>query len=177
MIISQSKILFLLIASAIACNTAMAQKMKDAPNSAEVVALRGNVAAAYGNTATKPSAAAVAPPEKKRTLAEQSDFLVGAYGYTLLPKGAVTHTGKAVQVSATQPTSGQLMDWDSFYRKHRGGLRLVPITNDQWTGTAPLDSLKPTLEAAAKSGLTTVISLNGYPVGLPKIQTLLPETK
>lgn len=171
-----------LIPAALACSLlssafAAAEGVREAPSAADIAALRGDVASSYGNSKTSEKSGVVTAAKKRASLSERSEFLIGAYGYTILPKGAVTHTGKAVQLSASQPGTGKLMDWDSFYRKHRGVLRLIPITDSQWTGKAPLESLKPTLDSAAESGLTALISLNGYPVGLPQIQTLLEPSK
>lgn len=170
------KIHLLAVVACFAPVVASGKEVREAPSAEAVTAARGNIAASYGNSKTAKKGAPVEVVTKRPTLADQSDYLVGAYGYTILPKGAVTYTGSAVKLSATQPTTGKLMNWDSFYRKHRAGLRLVAITDSQWTGTAPLDSLKPALDAASKSNITTLISLNGYPVGLPKIKSLLLPT-
>jgi hypothetical protein len=168
---------FVLVGSALVGVPALAQEVVETASPEEVMARRANAKAAFGKAGTVVPDKPIAISEDRPTLFEQSDFLVGVHGYTILPKGAVISVGKSVQLVSSQPRSGKLLDWNSFVRSHRGGLRLIPISDGQWTGTDPLDSLKPTLEAASESGLTCLLSLNGQPVSIPGIQELLSPEK
>lgn len=104
--------------------------------------------------------------EQKVSLLNDSHFLVGHYGYTLVPKGAVFSSTKAISLVKNSPDEGKLMRWGDFHRKHRSGLRLIKITNGQWTGEASLDPVREVIAKAVSSGQTVVTSLNGFPVSI-----------
>lgn len=115
--------------------------------------------------------------ERKPSLLADSCFLIGYHGYTLVPKGAVFSTGKAVQLASYAPVKGKLMNWEAFHRKHRSGLRLVQITDAQWTGEGSLDEVKKVISKAASSGQTVVTSLKGSPVSISALSKPPSESK
>ncbi|MDQ8192236.1 hypothetical protein [Roseibacillus persicicus] len=169
-LIPQGKFLaFSFLASA----SLVSAEITKAATGAEIEAQRRQLQSVYEDSGAAQVEGEVKIDVKKPSLLASSEFLVGPHGFTLVPKGAVIATGRAVAVENVAPKGAKLLNWSDFLQRHRGGLRLLPVTDNQWTGKESLDPLLTRIEAAEKSGYTTLTSLNGEPVSLPKIQKLL----
>lgn len=148
----------------------LAQEVKDAPSASEVSQLRKVSATnAYNEEGVKEVEKEVQLIERP-SLLKKSEFLSGPFGFALLPKGSVVAAGKSLTLTATPPEKGKMLPWKDFYQKHRGSIRLLVVTEQQWSGKAPLTSLLPTLKTAAEGGMTTVTSLQGQPISFPPLQ-------
>lgn len=154
-----------------------ALEIKDSLTAEEVAAKRRAGGEGLTEAGVETLSGQIKIEERKPSLLADSRFLVGYHGYTLVPKGAVFSTGKTVFVASDAPQKGKLLNWETFYRKHRSGLRLVLISDAQWTGEGSLDPVKEVIVKAATSGQTVVTSLNGSPVSIAALAKTAVELK
>lgn len=152
----------------------LSAQISKAPTAAEIAAKRRQADAVYESAQAKSVEESVSIERATPSLLGSSDYLVGPHGFVLIPKGAVIAEGKTVTLAKTAPIRGKLLEWSEFFRKHRSGLRLLPISEQQWMGEASLEPLKSRVEAARQNGYTTVTALNGGVVGLPDLHKLFP---
>lgn len=164
---------FLALSLAVTLVQPVSAEIRKAPTADEVSAKRRQVNAVYDSAGTKAVESEVKIEKARTNLLATSEYLVGPHGFVLIPKGALITEGNMVTVSATAPTDTKFLTWDDFVRKHRAGIRLISISEQQWMGETSLDSLLPKLEAAKKGSFTALTSLNGSVVSLPAIQKLL----
>lgn len=143
-----------------------AAEITEAPSAEEVSAKRRTGGREFTEAGVKKLSGEIQVEERKVSLLNDSHFLVGHYGYTLVPKGAVFSSSKAITLVKSAPAKGKLLKWEDFHRKHRASLRLIPITDGQWTGEASLDPVREVIAAAASSRQAVVTSLNGFPVSI-----------
>ena len=117
--------------------------------------------------------------KQTRSLMDQSCFLVGRFGYALVPKGSVLSLGKGFEIVNEVPTKGEFLMWESFARKHRSSLRMVPVTADHLEGRGSRESLEETKAASSEAGTTCVTTFEGRPARIGKLletsQTESPE--
>jgi hypothetical protein len=150
----------------------VAAQIRKAPTVAEATAKRRQVDAVYERSEVRSVENEVSIERAKPSLLGSSDYLIGPHGFSLIPKGSVVAQGKMLTLATTAPTKGKLLKWEDFFRRHRAGIRLLTITDQQWMGEASLEPLRIKLAAAEKSGFTTLTSLNGDLVALQGLKKL-----
>lgn len=111
-------------------------------------------------------------PQEKSFLAG-SEFILGARGFVILPKGCVVTAGRGIEVLSEPPVNNQLQDWKNFQRSNPAVLRLLPITEAMLNGDdAALKTITQKINALKTSGVAYVTTLNGSPVSIPSLSTI-----
>lgn len=155
----------------------LSAEIRLAPNANDVESRRRQVEAVYEGNQSVSLPGEVKIEVKTPSLLARSEYLVGVRGFTLVPKGSVVGAGKYVTVLSTPPAEGKLLGWDEFYRLHRAHLRLLAITEKQWSGKDSLETMKDKLASALEGSQTVLTSLNGQLVSLEGIQELITNIK
>ncbi|MDQ8189434.1 hypothetical protein [Roseibacillus persicicus] len=110
--------------------------------------------------------------EKKSFLAG-SEFLVGAHGFAIVPKGSTVTPGRGLTVASEAPTGTKLQSWKEFQHSNPSVLRLLPVTEAMLAGDEEaLETLAAKVKALQTGGIAYVTSLNGNPVCLPSFGSL-----
>ena len=143
--------------------------------SVEVMNARRDAAAAnaYGARGVKLLEEKVEIRTEKVSLLAGSEFLLGAHGFVIVPKGCTVTPSRGLTVLAEAPTDGKLQDWKSFQRSNSANVRLLPLTEAVMSGDKEaLTKISEKIEALKKGGIAYVTTLNGNPVGIPGLSTL-----
>lgn len=113
---------------------------------------------------------------RKASFLESSEFLVGASGFTIVPKGSTVTPSRGVKVLPEPPKGQKLQDWKTFQRSNPAVLRLLPITESMLNGEAwALKEISNKISVLQTGGIAYVTVLNGSPVSLPKLTSLPSE--
>lgn len=95
---------------------------------------------------------------------DSSSFIVGALGYTLVPKGSVLNVGRNFTLSQEAPENLSHIQWDKFVRIHRNGLRLIPISQKLLLPDADTTSTLEKITQLKSKGVTCITTFNRQPV-------------
>ena len=148
-------------------------QIREAPSNEVMNARRKAAANTYGAAGSKVLEEEVAINTEKQSFLSGSEFLVGANGFVIVPKGAVVTPSRSLQVQSEAPTTAKLQDWKAFQRGNFAAVRLLPVSEEMLNGDE--EALKKITEkiAAIKSGgIAYVTTLNGHPVSIPGLSTL-----
>lgn len=145
-------------------------EIRMAPSIEAVAAKRGSGDAVYKKSRNAKTAEPVTVERETKSLLGSCEFLSGARGFTIVPKGAVVMAGSNLQLSVTPPKDGKFLNWSEFHHAHRAYLRILPVTEAQWMGEEPLDPLQETLTQLEKTGMTLATSLKGQLVSLHNLK-------
>ena len=102
-----------------------------------------------------------------------SEFLIGANGFAIVPKGSAVTPSRGLKVLSQPPTEGKLQDWKAFQRSNFAAVRLLPVTEEVLNGDEEaLKKIAEKIKALKTGGIAYVTTLNGNPVGIPGLTTL-----
>lgn len=110
---------------------------------------------------------------KKKSFLEGSEFLVGANGFTIIPRGSTVTSSRALKVVSVPPKEGKLLDWRSFQLKNPAAIRLLPVDEATLNGeAAAVKAIQDKISGLKNGGIAYVTSLNGNPVSVPGLSSL-----
>lgn len=143
--------------------------IRDSSSAAEVNAKRQAAQEAYKRASVNRPTEEVEIRASREGFLAGSEFLVGAYGFAILPKGSSVLEGHRLPVAAEPPAAGvPLLSWTEFVARHRAVVRAIPITEGTLKGSSPaLKKLAASVKAAQSAGVTCVTTLNGQPISVP----------
>lgn len=143
--------------------------IRDAASAAEVNAKRQRGQQAYERSSISTPTEKVEIRASREGFLAGSEFLVGAYGFAILPKGSSVVKTKRITIAAEPPKGDiPLLSWTEFVARHRGVVRSIPVTEGALSGEpASLKHLRSTIKTLQSAGMTCVTTLQGNPISVP----------
>lgn len=109
---------------------------------------------------------------EKQSFLAGSEFLIGAQGFAIVPKGSTVTPSRGVTVATEAPADSKLQSWKDFQRSNPSVIRLLPVTEAMLAGdVSALKTLATKVKALEKGGIAYVTSFNGNPVSLPSLDS------
>lgn len=139
--------------------------------SADVVnARRGAAVNGYQNAGFQSLESKVEIRVEKASFLSGSEFLVGANGFLILPKGSVVTPGRGLKLLQAPPENGEILELASFQQFNRSVFRLLPVTEAMLNGEEEaLKEFEKKITALKAGGIAYLTTLNGSPVSLPRL--------
>lgn len=143
--------------------------IRAAASASEVNAKRQRGQQAYERSSVSAPAEEVEIQASREGFLAGSEFLVGAYGFAILPKGSSVVKCKRIKIVAEPPVGDiPLLSWKEFVGRHRGVVRSIPVSDGVLTADpASLKHLRSSIKTLQSAGMTCVTTLNGNPVSVP----------
>lgn len=143
--------------------------IRDSSSAAAVNARRQAAQESYQRASVNRPAEEVEIKASREGFLEGSEFLVGAFGFAILPKGSSVLQGQRLHVAAEPPVGGvPLLSWADFVTRHRAVVRSIPVTEATLKGdSAGLKKLAATIKASQSSEATYVTTFSGNPISKP----------
>lgn len=148
----------------------------DIKQSASVEAINARRSAAVANGYQKASISTleekVEIKTEKASFLAGSEFLVGAKGFAIVPKGSTVTPSRGVKILSEAPTEGRLQTWREFQVSNPSSVRLLPVSDEALSGEkSAVEAISKKITALKTGGIAYVTTLNGNPVSLPVLKT------
>ncbi|MGJ8724914.1 MAG: hypothetical protein ACSHYB_10195 [Roseibacillus sp.] len=143
--------------------------------SAEVINARRSAAATngYSSASVETEEEKVEIKIEKVSFLSGSEYLLGAKGFVIIPRGCAIIPGRGIQILAEAPADQKMQTWKEFQQANPATLRLLPITGEMLSGDEEaLKSITQKIKTLKAGGLAYVTTLNGSPVSIPGLSTI-----
>lgn len=107
-------------------------------------------------------------------LEKNSEFVVFEGHYTLLPKGAILHVPERFKAQVVAKPQGNFILWQEFITRYRAVVSSFEVSLAEASGEAPIKPER--LEAARKTGLIIVGTLNHNPISVSRTGASIAQT-
>ncbi|QJE94730.1 hypothetical protein [Luteolibacter luteus] len=107
-------------------------------------------------------------------LEKNSEFLVFDGNYTIVPKGAILHVPERYKTQVVAKPQGNFILWQEFITRYRAVVSSFEVSLEEASGQA---AIKPErLDAASKTGMIVVGTLNHNPISVAKGTATVAQT-